>query len=716
MAPSHASRQTKTGLPEPDARASRDWPYVLLVVLITLAAFAPAIQHEFVNWDDQLNFEHNPHARGLSAANLSWMFTTFHLGPYQPLSWLSLAVESALWAPGSAIHHLFNMIYHILAAVALYFVAARLLSVASGLPRDDNRCRIAATAASLFFAISPLRAESVAWASERRDVLSGFLIAATVLLYLRSCDPPERRGRHVAAIVVYAFSLLAKAGGMTLPIVLLMLDVYPLRRFSGHRRRVLIEKTPFVAFAVIAAALAWYGQHQLAAFKSLAEVDLLSRLLIASFGAWFYVAKMLLPFDLHPLYSLPAAASLRQPAFIAALAGCILLTIVSIFQWRRRPWIAVAWFSFLALLAPVSGLAQAGPQLVADRYSYLPGMVLAVVLGGLVAWIGRRFAAPGAPRPIWTIALTSLGVALGLLAVLTSAQVRWWQNSLTLWQRVLAYEPANKFARANMAAALVRRGDLNAALAAYESAAQDFPDDPSMTLSLSSLLLQVGRTNEALEIARRAVELDGGSADARRTLGAALLAAGQGDAAARELQQAVQFGSPNAGTQLMLADALIRSRHPVEAGAAIERAVKLEPDNPAVFEEASRLYACGLQLRGAIDAARYGLKLAPNSRSLQLRLAWLLATSMDDGLRDGNAALRIVEPLAAAPGGQDCRTLLTLGAALGEVGRFDDARKVLTEVQRLCSGDPAILTKCRLVDMMFASHERFQDIEAPAIR
>lgn len=716
MAPSNASRLTKAGLPEPDTRASRDWPYVLLIVLITLAAFAPAIQHEFVNWDDQLNFEHNPNVRGLSAANLRWMFTTFHLGPYQPLSWLSLAVESTLWSPGSAIHHLFNIVYHILAAVLLYFVAARILSAASGLPRDDSRCRIAATATSLIFAISPLRAESVAWASERRDVLSGFLLAATVLLYLRACDPPGRRGRLIAAIVVYALSLLAKAGGMTLPIVLLLLDFHPLRRFSGSRRGVLIEKAPFVALAVIAAALAWYGQHRLAAFKSLAEVSLPSRFLIASFGAWFYVAKTLLPVDLHPLYSLPAAAALHQPVFVVALAACILVTIVAVVQWRRRPWIATAWFSYLALLAPVSGLTQAGPQLVADRYSYLPGMVLAVVLGGLVAQFGRRFAAPGAPRPVWTIAVTSLGVALGLLAVLTSAQVRWWQNSLTLWQRVLAYEPANRFARANMAAALVRRGDLTGALAAYESAVQDFPDDPSMKLTLSSLLLQVGRTNEALAIARRAVELDGGSADARRTLGAALLACGQGDDAARELQQAIQLGPQHAGTQLMFADALIRSRHPIEAGAAIELAMRLEPGNPAVFEEASRLYACGLQLRGAIDAARYGLKLAPNSRSLQLRLAWLLATSMDDGLRDGNAALKIVEPLAAAPGGQDCRTMLTLGAALGEVGRFEDARKILAGVRRLCTDDPALLTKCRLVDMMFASHERFQDVEAPPIR
>jgi len=689
---------------------------LLIIILVTGAAFAPAIQHEFVNWDDQLNFETNPHYRSLSAANLRWMSTTFHLGPYQPLSWLSLAVESALWSPSSGVHHLFNIVYHILAAVVLYFVALRLLSAATALSRDDSRCRIAATVATLLFAVSPLRAESVAWASERRDVLSGFLLAATVLLYLRACDRPEHRGRLVAAIVLYAFSLLAKAGGMTLPLVLLLLDVFPLRRFSRERRRVLIEKVPFVILAAIAAGLAWYGQYQLAAFKSLAEVDLFARLLIASFGAWFYVAKTLLPFDLHPLYSLPTAAGLHQPVFIVALAACVLLTVFAALQRRRRPWIATAWFSYLALLAPVSGLTQAGPQLVADRYSYLPGMVLAIVLGGLVVRIGRRFAAPGAPRPIWTIALTSFGVALGLLAVLTSAQVRWWQNSLTLWQRVLAYDPANKFARANMAAALVRRGDLTSALAAYESAVQDSPDDPSMKLSLSSLLLQVGRTNESLATAHRAVELDGGSADARRILGAALLASGQAEAASSELQQAIQLGSQNAGTQLMLADALIRSRHPVEAGAAIEHAMRLEPGNPAVFEEASRLYACGLQLRGAIDAARYGLKLAPNSRTLQLRLAWLLATSMDDGLRDGNAALRIVEPLAAAPGGQDCRTLLTLGAALGEVGRFEDARRVLADVQRLCPGDPAILTKCRLVDLMFASHERFQDIEAPDIR
>lgn len=135
------------------------WLPPILVAVLTFAAFAPALQNEFVNWDDQINFVQNSHYRSLTLENLSWMFTTFHLGPYQPLSWVSLAVDCVLWGPTSDAHHFFNIVYHVLASVTLYFVALRLLASASGMPRTDSRCRVAAATSALLFAVQPLRVE-----------------------------------------------------------------------------------------------------------------------------------------------------------------------------------------------------------------------------------------------------------------------------------------------------------------------------------------------------------------------------------------------------------------------------------------------------------------------------------------------------------------------------------------------------------------------------
>jgi len=681
----------------------------LLVAALTVAAFLPAVRSEFINWDDLPNFQDNPRYRTFSDASLHWMFTTFHLGPYQPLSWLSLALDCQLIGPTPAAHHTFNLVYQALAAVTLYFVVVRLLALATRLPRADPRLKLAAAFGALVFAVHPLRVESVAWASERRDALSGFLIALTLLLYLRATDRPNagRTWRLSLCVVAYALSLLAKAAGMTLPIVLLLLDAWPLRRFDRPplepRNRVLLEKLPFVALALAAAIVALIGQQQESALKSLADLSLFDRLRIASFGVWFYLAKSVWPAGLHPIYSLPAPAALAAPRFWFAIAGILVASGLALAQWQKRPWLAVAWFSILALVAPVSGLAQAGPQIAADRYSYLPGMVLGIVAAGALLAILRRGIVPN-------LATACAALIVLALAATTTRQTRFWHNSVSLWHRVLAFEPANRFARANLAAAHLRRGELAPALEHLTINARNHPDQIQQQISLSTTLRQTGRAADAVAAARRAVALDPKSVEAQRCLGAALLMNAQVNEAVPAIETVVQLAPTDAPARVLLADALSRQQKPDRAAELLVSAMELAPTNPRVFEDASRIFGRVRRMRAAADAARRGLAISPNDAALVQRLAWVLATSLDDGVRDGATALDLANRLAdAAP--RDCRSLLTLAAALGEVGRFEDARRRIAEAGAQCPNDDWIASKGKIMDLMFGSHERFQDVE-----
>src|SRR5436190_5905932 len=244
------------------------WLAPLLVVLFTLAAFLPTLQNQFVNWDDHENFLENPHYRGLGWTHLRWMWTT-HLGHYIPLTWMTLGLDYLLWGMNPVGYHLMSLLLHAANAVVFFFVVRRILTRAlPSLSERGHALAVSAGVAALVFAIHPLRVESVVWVTERRDVLSGLFYLVTILVYLRACEG-EARGRrwYSLAVATFVLALLSKSMVVNLPIVLLILDVYPLRRLGGAiswwsepARRVYVEKIPFVLLAAAASAIAVMAQ------------------------------------------------------------------------------------------------------------------------------------------------------------------------------------------------------------------------------------------------------------------------------------------------------------------------------------------------------------------------------------------------------------------------------------------------------------------------
>ena len=429
-----------------------------------LVCFLPVLQNAFVAWDDDLNLTENPRYRGLLLAQLRWMFTTFLGGHYQPLSWVTLGLDYTLWGMNPTGYHLTNLVLHAANAVLLYLCIRRLLGPVSG----DAGIEGAAVAGALFFAIHPLRVESVAWASERRDVLAGFFYLLTVLAYLRAVATggPARRRWLALSLGCFVLSLLSKAWGVTLPVVLLLLDAYPLGRLAepGARARVLLEKLPYAVLALGGAVLAFLAQEPVAAMRTLAEHGPLQRAAQAAYGLCFYLWKTVVPLGLSPIYLLELELDPAASRYVLSGVAVAAITVAAVLLRRRWPWLLVAWGAYVITVSPVLGFVQTGPQIAADRYTYLACLPWAVLFA---AGIQRL-------RPL-TVAAAGV---LAVLGVLTFRQTQIWRDSRTLWEYVLRVDPANYIAYTNRGYTRDWAGDHDGAMADYTAAIRIHPGYP----------------------------------------------------------------------------------------------------------------------------------------------------------------------------------------------------------------------------------------------
>jgi tetratricopeptide (TPR) repeat protein len=454
----------------PAAAKRFGWPAA--VFALTAACLLPTLANDFVNWDDRALLTANLRYRGLAPEQLGWMFTTTLGGHYQPLAWVSFGLDYRLWGMRPAGYHLTSVLLHAAAAVVFYYLLVELLKAVR--PAAGAPLRSAAALGALAFGMHPLRVESVAWATERGGVLSGLWLLAAVLAYLRM--QPEtggrRRATYALSVFCYAASLLAKAWGMTLPVVLLLLDVYPLRRFDrGRYRQVLVEKLPFAALAVAAGTVAGLAKEGTGAMIPIGQYSLLQRAAQACTGLLFYPAKTLLPVHLSPLYPLDQGLSPTSARSLLSFLGVLAATGLLLALRRRWPWALAAWLAYGVMLSPVLGFAQTGPQAVADRYSYLACLPWAALLGAAAQAIWSRQPPPATARLSRALA----AALVGTLGVVTAAQSRLWQDSLTLWDHALRLDAANAVAYSNRGSTLYSIGDYAGALADYDEAVRRLP-------------------------------------------------------------------------------------------------------------------------------------------------------------------------------------------------------------------------------------------------
>jgi Flp pilus assembly protein TadD len=519
-----------------------------IVFLLTGAVFAPALLNGFVDWDDNVNFLANPHYRGLGATQVRWMFTSAVSGHWIPVTWLTLGADYVVWGMNPFGYHLTNLLLHAANAVLLLVLAGRLLARALPAVPETAR-RLGALAAALAWALHPLRVESVAWVTERRDLVSGALTLLTVLAYLTMTEREgaARRRWLALALAAYAAALASKSIVMGLPIVLVLLDLYPLRRTP----RRWMEKIPFFVVAAGVAVVALVVAAQAWPLTPLEARPALVRMMQLPYAVLFYLRKSVAPAELTPLYELAPGADPLGAPYLASLVVMLVGTALAAgLAWRGRPALLVAGAAYLALVAPVSGIVHIGTVLVADRYSYLATTPFAVLLGGAVAVLAAR------PR---SVPAAALGGALSLwllaMAGLAWGQTQAWRSTESLWRSAIAVDPACALCHSQLASELGNRGRLPEATAHFAEAVRLRPDHPPFHRNLALALLKGGRSDEAAAHYRRIVGWFPEDAESLTRLGAALIDAGRAGEAAAALERAARLRPAEREVRYLLARA-----------------------------------------------------------------------------------------------------------------------------------------------------------------
>src|SRR5882724_3921290 len=365
------------------------WAVPVGIALATAVVFLPVLRAGFVDWDDPINFLENPYYRGLGWRQFRWMLTATVMGHWIPVTWLTLGTDFVIWGMNPFGYHLTNLLLHTASAVLFYFVSRRLLGLAMP-AASPGILGLGATAAALYFALHPLRVESVAWITERRDLTSGLFFLLTILAYLKTHERAAevRTGWRWVSLGAAALALASKSIVMGLPLALLILDIYPLKRLGPHLHDwwsarawpVWREKIPFALLAVATAATAYLVQRSTG---YLTPADPAGRIGMVAYNVWFHVWKTVVPLNLGPIYELPPRVNpLDLPYLLSAGAG-LAITVALWLLRRRRPAGLAIWAFYLVMLAPVAGLVHTGNHLGADRNTYIPCLGFALLVGAL---------------------------------------------------------------------------------------------------------------------------------------------------------------------------------------------------------------------------------------------------------------------------------------------------------------------------------------------
>ena len=580
------------------------WFTSVLVAMATVGVFLPALDNEFLSWDDHQNFLQNPHYRGLGWKHLAWMFSTVHMGHYIPLTWVTFGVDYLLWGMDPRGYHLTNVLIHAAAAIVFFHLAARILRLAS--PGSTiSAIQLSALASTLLFAIHPLRVESVAWVTERRDVLSGFFFLAAVLSYVRACEAAgsqSRRPRLVVPLVLFAFALLSKSIAVTLPVVLLILDVYPLGRLGARaggwlRPGVWIEKVPFFVLSIVAAIVAVFAAVSTGALTPVDRLGLGSRLLVSAYAAAFYLLTLLVPRRLAHFYELPVDLSPLASQLVLAAVLCAGISVLAIAMRKRCPGLLAAWSAHVVTLLPVLGLLHNGPQIAADRYTYLPSLGWTLLAGGaLLSSIpsGRPTLARG--HGLFRVAVPA--IVLPVLALLTWQQVHVWRDSHRLWTHALATHPSSA-AHYNVGLGLARQGFSSEAEEHFREALRINPQNSLALNNLAVLLLERGLVADSIVHLRRAIQSNPRNAEAHNNLGSALFRQGDRQEAIEHYRAALRLYPRYVEAHNNLGVALVDQGSVAEAVQEFREALRLRPG----FQEAASNLDRALANLGEADRA-----------------------------------------------------------------------------------------------------------------
>jgi len=668
------------GAESPEAGLNDRW--LVPAVCIFLAAmvwvvFGRTLHHEFVSLDDQVYVYDNPVViNGLNPKGVEWAFTHIVGCNWHPLTMMSHMLDCQIYGLNAGGHHLTNILLHTASVILLFLVLRRMTGFL---------WRSAFVGA--VFAIHPLRVESVAWVAERKDVLSGLFFMLTLWAYVRYVQKQSRvEGRASSAgggslaldprrwpldyylvLLFFALGLLSKPMLVTLPLVLLLLDCWPLGRLTRFRipvpqpsslNHLLLEKLPLLGLAVASCVVTIFAQAK--AIMPIERMSLPLRMGNASISCVTYLGQIFWPSGLAVLYPF-TAGSVGVSGVVLSLVLLACISTGAFFLRRRHPCFLTGWLWYLIMLAPVIGILQVGSQARADRYTYLPQIGLYLLLTWAAAdlcagWRHRRWLLGGLAT-----------VILVALMFCARVQTAYWRNSESLWTHTLACTTDNAVAHNSLGNALLQKGSLDEAMVHFQTALQINPGYMGAHNNLGNALLQKGSLDEAMVHFQTALQIDPDDTDAHNNLGIALLQMGRVDEAIAQYQKALQIKPDSADAHNNLGNALLKQGRVDEAIARYQKALQIKPDNADAHDN----LGSALLQQGRVDEA-----IAQYQKALQIRPDYVLASynlgiallqkgKVDEAIAHFQEALQIKPDYVEAH--------INLGSALRQKGRVDEA-------------------------------------------
>ncbi|HBG26229.1 MAG: hypothetical protein A2Y10_08100 [Planctomycetes bacterium GWF2_41_51] len=453
--------------------------YISLAV-VTFIAFEPILHNSFISFDDDEYIYNNPAVyTGLKFENAIGAFTNVHSNNYHPLTTISHMIDSQIFKLWPGGHHLTNLLLHIANTALLFYILSRI----------TKKVWPAAFAAALF-ALHPMHVESVAWASERKDVLSTLFWLLTILAYSYYIQR-HTKGKYAITLAFFVLGLLSKPMLVTLPFVLLLLDYWPFERFGKIKSsKIIAEKIPFFVLTAVSSIITLAVQRSMGLVKSLSHYPLSWRIENAIFSYVIYIKKMFLPTNLAIFYPHPKG-TVETWQIVGAVFVLLFITVIALLEIRKKPYIAVGWFWFLGTLVPVIGIFQVGLQAYADRYTYIPYIGLFILITLWICDISTKL-----PKQKLILSITA-GLILFSLGVKTYVQTMYWNNNLLLYSHAINVTKNNWWAYNFLGKALASQGEYAEAVEHFKKSLEIYPDNASVYYELAKTYLEKGDVNEA---------------------------------------------------------------------------------------------------------------------------------------------------------------------------------------------------------------------------
>ncbi len=650
------------------------------IIAATLAAYEPIRYNDFVSYDDSVYITENEDIKaGITWQSLAQAFTKPHFYMWHPLTTLSHMLDYELFGLNPFEHHLVSVLLHITNALLLFWI---ITNVTGGIWPGAF---IAAV-----FALHPLQVESVAWAAERKTVISGMFWLLTMAAYIHYARRPGAR-RYALVLIVFGFCIMTKPVVITLPLALLLLDYWPLERIKwghdtkGHKPeervfqefsvgRLLSEKIPLLVMSAILGVITYIAQKSGGSVITLERIQFGHRIANVFVSYIRYIGKLIWPSKLAVFYP-------REDLSMAMVILCILLflliTIFSIYSGLRKKYFIVGWLWFLGTLVPVIGIVQSGMQAMANRYMYIPMLGLLVIS---TCFVKELIAA----RPRYkNIAAAAAGIVLLSLIITTRMQVGHWRNSLTLFKYTLEISSNNEIAENSYGAALCREGRIAEAIPYFRNAIRIAPLHFEARNNLAKALLKEGYYDKAVERFNELLRAKKDSAKIYYNLAMAQNGLKRYNEAIESFTKALELEGQDSDAYVYRGIAFLATKRVDEAISDFQKAIELDDKSAVAYINLGMAYLHEKEYEQAIQSWSKALEFEPANVEVLNSLAWLLATTGEVTTQDINNAIDYAERACELTNNERPDVLDTLAAAYAAAGRFEEAKQTAEQALML---------------------------------